>query len=446
MPPSLRPFRRSPEDPELWSNWAGNQRAFLPVVRPTVEAELCRIVADAAASGRRLKAVGTGHSFTGVALSDGMLVDLRDYGRVRAVDAAAGTVTVEAGCRLRDLSAFLWNRGLALPNLGDIDVQTVAGATATGTHGTGLAFGNLSSAVVGMWLVDGTGEVVECDATTRPEVFAAARVGLGALGIVSTITFQCVPAFHLHAVHEPRPVDEVLEAFDDLVAANDHFELFWVPGTRGALTKTHRRNHEPVAPRPRRDAFLHDMVWDNLAFGAAQRAGAVRPGWFRPVVRRIPAPGRVEFNDRSYRVLASPRHVRFVESEWAVPVEHTVEAVQRVRAVVADLGHPVTFPVEVRVSAADDIALSTASGRTTGWVSVHMYRQMPHEQYFRRVADALADLDARPHWGKLHPLGAAALADRYPRWGEFQDVRAALDPHGVFDNAELRRVLGPVGG
>ena len=434
------------EHAPVWSNWAGNQSCRVPVVRPTTESELQRIVADAASGGRHLKAVGTGHSFTGVALTDGLMVALEDYGRIRSVDRQACTVTVEAGCRLSDLSAALWTRGLALPNLGDIDVQTVSGATATATHGTGLGFGNISSAVVGLRLVDGTGAVVDCDAERHPEVFRAARAGLGALGLVSTLTLQCVPAYHLHAVHEPRPVDEVLESFDELVAAHDHFEFFWVPGTRWALTKTHRRNHEPLAPRSRKDAFVSDVLLDNVGFGLANRAGAVRPGWFKQVARRLPSTGRVEFNDRSYRVFATPRHVRFVESEWAVPVESTVEVFRRVREVATALDYPVTFPVEVRVSAADDITLSTASGRTTGWVSVHMYRGMPHEEYFAKVADVMADYDARPHWGKLHPRTAAELAPLYPGWDEFQEVRAQLDPHGTFENAELRRILGPVGG
>ena len=219
-----------------WSNWAGNQRCRVPVLRPTTEPELCRIVAEAAASGRHVKAVGAGHSFTDVALTDGVLVDLREYDRVLAVDREACTVTVQAGARLHDLSRTLWTRGLALTNLGDIDVQSVAGATATGTHGTGLRFGNLSTAIVGMRLIDGTGGVHVLDAEHDPEAFSTARVGLGALGLVSTVTLQAEPAFHLHAVEEPRRVDEVLEAFDELVRAHDHYEFFWVPGTGWALT------------------------------------------------------------------------------------------------------------------------------------------------------------------------------------------------------------------
>ncbi len=429
--------------PVWWSNWAGNQRCRVPVLRPTTEAELCRLVARAAAQGRAVKAVGAGHSFTDIALTDGVLVDLSAYGRVLSVDRDACRVTVQAGIRLRDLSAELWVHGLALENLGDIDVQSVAGATATATHGTGLGFRNLSSAIVGLRVVDGHGEVLECSADREPAVFAAARAGLGALGVLSTVTLRVVPAFHLHAVEEPRRVDEVLEDFDDLVRRHDHFEFFWVPGTGWALTKANRRNHEPPAPRPRWDEFVQDRFGPNLAFGLVNRIGTLRPSLLPRLGRLLPSAGRVEYNDRSYRVFASPRDVRFVEMEYSVPLEATVEAVQRVRRIVGDLGHPVSFPVEVRAVRGDDITLSTASGRDSGYVAVHMYRDMPHEPYFRRVEAALEDLGGRPHWGKLHHRTAADLAPAYAGWDDFLAVREQMDPGRTFRNAYLTRVLGP---
>ncbi len=429
-----------------WSNWAGNQSCRAEVLHPTTEPELCRIVADAAAAGRTVRAFGAGHSFTDVALSDAVLVELSGYDRVLGVDREAGTVTVQSGARLHDLSRAMWPRGLAFTNLGDIDVQTVAGATATATHGTGMRFGNISTAVVGLRIVDGMGGVHEVDAATDPALFAAARASVGALGLVSTMTLQLEPAFHLHAVHEPRRVDEVLERFGELVRDNDHFEFFWVPGTGWSITKRHRRNHEPVAPRSRRDELLQEELYDNVLFGLANRIGRWRPALGREVAKRIPSPGRVEFNDRSYRVFASPRRVRFVEMEYAVPVEATVEAVQRVRAHVGSLGYPVSFPVEVRVSRGDDITLSTASGRDTGWIAVHMYRGLAYEEYFRGVESIMRDLDGRPHWGKLHWRTAEDLAPAYPGWDSFQELRARMDPLGVFQNAAMTRVLGPLGG
>ncbi|MBS1837416.1 MAG: FAD-binding protein [Actinobacteria bacterium] len=437
MSPAAPPTRR-------WRNWAGNQSCRAQVLRPTGEPELRRIVADAAAAGHAVRAVGTGHSFSDVALSDAVLVDLSELGRILSIDPESSTVVVQAGARLHDVFEALWTRGLAFTNLGDVDVQSIAGATQTGTHGTGRRFGNLSSAIVAMRLIDGTGEVHDIDAVSEPELFAAARVGLGALGVVSTVTLQVSPAFNLHAVHEPRRVDEVLEGFDELVGDHDHFELFWVPGTGWAVTKQHRRNHDRPSPRRTWERLAHDELCDNVLFGLANRVGRSRPRLGGALARKIPSPGRQEYNDRSYRVFASPRRVRFVEMEYAVPIEATVTALQRVRGLVDRLGYPVSFPVEVRTSAADDITLSTASGRDTGWIAVHMYRGVAHEEYFRGVEAIMADLDGRPHWGKLHFRTAADLARSYPGWDDFQELRARLDPHGVFRNAGLDRVLGPI--
>ncbi len=426
-----------------WSNWAGNQRCLVRIVRPTGEAELARVVAAAAERGGRVKAVGAGHSFSGLATTDDVLVDLCRHDRVLSLDHDAGTVTVEAGIRLRALSEYLWTRGLALENLGDIDVQSVAGATSTGTHGTGLAFGCLSSRIVGMRIVDGTGCVHVCDEAEDPELLHVARVGLGALGIVSTVTLRVVPAFHLHALEEPRRIDDVLSTLEASFAEHDHFECFWVPHTGWALTKTNRRTDEPVRPRRRWDEFVQDRLSTNLLFDAVNRVGVWRPGAIIPLGRRLPSAGRVDYVDRSYRVFASPRHVRFLEMEYAVPLEATVDAVRAVQRIVAELDAPVSFPVEVRATAGDDIPLSMASGRPTGFVAVHSYRDHPADRYFSRVEDAMRDLGGRPHWGKVHRRQASDLADAYAGWDRFQVVRDRMDPHRVFANPELDRVLGP---
>jgi len=258
------------------------------------------------------------------------------------------------------------------------------------------------------------------------------------------VTLQCVPAFRLHAVEEPMRVDDVLDGIDELVAANDHFELFWVPNTRWALTKRNRRTDEPPAPRPVWRAFYEDVVLDNAGFAAMLAAGRVRDDWIPKVARRLPSKGRVEYVDRSYRVFASPRLVHFYEMEYAVPREALVEAVNRVRGVVDGLGRYIGFPVEVRTTAADDIALSTASGRDTAYVAVHVARGTAHRDYFDAVEAAMVDLGGRPHWGKLHTRTAADLAAAYPRWDEFQAVRRRLDPEGRFTNDHVERVLGPV--
>lgn len=429
-----------------WTNWAGNQ-ACRPaeVARPASEGALRELVARAAEADQRVKAIGAGHSFTSAACTDGVLVDLAGYDAVLDVDRDRRLVQVQAGIPLWRLNERLDEHGLALENLGDIAYQSIAGATQTATHGTGARFRGLAAGIVAMRIVDGAGEVIECSATDEAEVFAAARVGVGALGLVSTVTLQCVPAFRLHAVEEPMPVDEVLDAVDDLVDGNDHFEFFWIPNTRWALTKRNRRTDEPATPRPAWRAFYEDVVLDNWAFEVMLRAGRVRNDWIPKVARRLPSKGPVAYTDRSFRVFASPRLVRFYEMEYAVPREALVEAVQAVRAVVDRGGRFIGFPVEVRVTAADDIALSTASGRDTAYIAVHVYRGTPYRAYFDAVEAALVDLGGRPHWGKLHTRTAPDLARAYPRWDEFQSVRRRLDPDGRFANAYTDRVLGPVG-
>jgi L-gulono-1,4-lactone dehydrogenase len=429
-----------------WTNWARNQSCSPAAVRrPATEAELVQLVKQAAANGQRVKAVGAGHSFTSIACTDGVLVDLGGYGRVLRHDAAFDQVTVEAGIPLHRLSDELDARGLALENMGDIDRQSISGATQTATHGTGLRFRNLSAQIVGMRLVTADGSVLECSASENADVFDAARVGLGALGLVSTLTLQCVRAFRLHAVEEPAPVDDVLRDLDDLVEANDHFEFYWVPHTRWALTKRNRRTDEPARPRTRVREWVDDVALNNYAFGVLCRIGRWRPSLIPRLAKVIPNAGRLDYVDRSDRVFTSPRRVRFWEMEYGVPREALPEALNRVRRLVDEMGTPLSFPVEVRVVAHDEIPLSTAQGRETGYIAVHVYRGTPYDAYFAGVERIMDSYGGRPHWGKMHFQRAETLAARYPRWDDFQRVRARLDPEGRFANPYLDRVLGPVG-
>lgn len=426
-----------------WSNWAGNQScAPLSISRPTNEPELQRLVTDAANRGQRVKCVGAGHSFTAIACTDGVMVDLSGYRRVLGHDPETGRVTVEAGISLRDLCDELDARGLALDNMGDIADQSIAGATATATHGTGWHFGNLSSRIVGMRLVAGDGTIIECSETENAEVLDAARVGLGALGVVSTITFEAVPAFRLHAIEEPLPLDEVLGDFDGFMSSADHVEFYWVPHTRWTLTKRNRRTDEPAVPRPRVKQLVDDVLLPNVAFGALCRVGRRRPNLIPRMAKILPSTGRVEYTDRSDRVFTSRRMVRFYEMEYAISREAIPEALRRVRRLVDESGIQLSFPVEVRVVAPDDIPLSTAFGRPTGYIAVHVYKGTPYDAYFQGVEHIMGEYGGRPHWGKLHFSDAGTLAERYPRWDDFQVIRRRVDPEGRFSNPYLTRVLG----
>jgi len=423
------------------SNWAGNQRCVPAAVhQPRSAAEVAAIVRRAAEAGERVKVVGGGHSFTGAAMTDGHLLNLDRMNRIVAVDGH--DVTVQAGIRLHELSEQLASRGLAMPNLGDINVQSIAGAIGTATHGTGRAHGNLATTVTGMEIVTGEGRVI--DVAEGAEVWHVARVGLGALGIVTSVTLRAVPAFNLHAVETVEVVADVLSDFESFMSATDHVEFFAMPGSRRCQVKRNTRTDEPARPGSK-FAYVRDKwVGENLAFGTVCRVGRRWPTMAPKIAGRIMSvAGERDVIDRSDRVFSSPRRVKFLEMEYGIPLDAVPEALERVRAHARALPFPTMFPIEVRSSAADGIPLSTAHGRESGWIACHQYVGTPHEPYFLGVEEIMNDYDGRPHWGKLHYQTAESLAPRYPEWEAFQAVRDRLDPARVFANPYLDRVLGP---
>jgi L-gulonolactone oxidase len=430
-----------------WRNWAGDQRcAPVRVARPGSPAELAASVRDAAQAGLRVRVAGAGHSFSDIACTDGVLLQLDGMRRVLAVDRERGQVRVQAGITIHELSARLAAEGLALENLGDIDVQTIAGAISTATHGTGAGLRNIPSQVVGLTIVLADGSALECSPEQEPELFRAARVSLGALGVIAEVTLQCVPAFTLRGVDAPAPLADVLDGFEQLVADNEHFEFFVFPHADVALTRTNNRTEDAPRPRGRAAAYVNDVLLNNHAFGAFCRAGRLLPGAIPRINRLVTRlAGRSERVERSDAIFASPRLVRFTEMEYALPREHTTEAVRRVMAMIPERGFAVPFPIEVRAVARDDAMLSTAAGRDSGFVAVHMFEGMEWEPYFRAVEGIMSSLDGRPHWGKRHFQTAATLRPLYPDWDRFAAVRARLDPDARFANAWTDRVLGPVG-
>jgi len=430
-----------------WTNWAGNQRAEpARVETPRDTDEVVRAVKQAASERSRVKAVGAGHSFTGIAATDGVLLRLEALSGLRDVDRARGLVTVGAGTPLHRLHALLAAEGLAMSNLGDIDRQSISGAISTGTHGTGERLGGIATQVRGLELVTGDGSVLTCSASDHPDVFAAARVSLGALGIVTAVTLQCEPAFELRASERPLPVDDVMRDLDDLAAANEHVEFYWMPHTDVALLKENNRPKpgEPTRPLGAVRTWFDDEFVANTAFGLVCRVGRARPSLV-PRLNRVvgKAISARTFTAPSYDVFVSPRRVRFVEMEYAVPRAAAAEAFDGIRDVIERERLQVSFPVEVRVAAGDDIPLSTASGRDSAYFAIHMFRGVEFERYFRAVEERMRALDGRPHWGKMHYRTAADLRPAYPRFDEFLAVRDLVDPDRVFTNAYLDTVLGP---
>ena len=430
-----------------WTNWGGTYGCSpTHIESPSTEDEISSVVRAAAERGEHVKVIGSGHSFTDIGCTDGCQIRLDDYNKVLDVDREAATITAQAGITILQLSDALAHFGLAMENMGDVGYQTISGAISTATHGTGERFRNISSQVVGLSLVLAGGVVVNCSADKDPEAFKAAQVGLGALGVLSTVTLRCVPAYNIHSVQEPRRIHELLEAFDDLSAKNDHFEFFWFPHTEWAQAITNTRTQDVPAENQRRTgvgAYVNDILLENHAFGMIQRAAQVRREWI-PSLAAITARtmSRKEMTDRSDRILANERLVRFAEMEYAVPRTELIAAVRDVRAMIERKGLLISFPVEVRAVAQDDIPLSPAFGRDTGYIAVHVYHKFEYEPYFREVEAIMNSHDGRPHWGKLHFQTAGKLRPRYPLWDRFIAVRDRLDPNRVFGNAYLERVLG----
>ena len=428
-----------------WSNWAGNQRAVAArVVRPTTVDELCATIKAAADDGLTVKPVGAGHSFTGAAATSGIRLDMSAFAGIRTVDRSRRLVTVGAGTRLREVNDALADMGLALPNLGDIDVQTISGAISTGTHGTGAALGCLATFVVGLTLVTGTGAVLTCSATENPSVFEAARVGVGAVGVIVDVTVECVDAFTLRADERPARLDDVFGDLPSFVDSHDHFEMYWFPYTDRVQIKCNDRVPFSDRPLPRWRGWLDDELLSNTVFAGACRLGRAMPALVPPISRvSARALSARVYTARSDRVFCTPRRVRFTEMEYGLPRAALPTAFDALRRVVDGLPFKVAFPVEVRFTAADDIWLSHGYGRDNAYVAIHQYVGMPYEPYMRAFEKVATELGGRPHWGKLHWRDAASLRTAYPRFDDFVLARDRLDPSRVFANDYTRQIFGP---
>ncbi|HYG94133.1 MAG TPA: D-arabinono-1,4-lactone oxidase [Nocardioides sp.] len=440
--------RRSAPGSASWRNWSGLESASgLRTAAPRSVAEVAAEVRRASARRETVKMAGTGHSFTGIARPEHTQLLPSSLRGITAVDREAGTVTALAGTPLKMLNAELERLGLSLHNMGDIAEQTLAGAISTGTHGTGGRAAGLAAQVVGLELVTGSGEVVTASSSENADVLELARVGLGALGVLTSVTFAVERLFLLRAEERPVPWAEGLAAFDDLVAGHDHVDMYWFPHSEVLLTKRNTRvgtDLSTAAPLPGWRAWLDDELLSNTVFGLQTAALNLLPDALTPRANRLASRllGPRTYTDVAHRVFTTERRVRFKEMEYGVPREAGLSALTEARRALERSGLRVGFPVEIRVAPADDVPLSTGHGRDTLYLAFHTHRRAPHEEYFAVMEAVLRDHGGRPHWGKLHSLGCSDLAALYPRFGDFLALRDRLDPDRVFDNDYLRRVLG----
>jgi L-gulonolactone oxidase len=431
-------------DPMVWTNWAGTVTARpVATTTPGSSEEIAAAVRDAGERGLRLRMRGSGHSFTDVAATDGVMLDPALLRGVVAVDRSAMTVSVLAGTPLHELNAQLDTLGLALHNMGDIDRQTVAGALSTGTHGTGGTTASLAGQVEALELVTGDGSLRAMSGTEDPDHFAAALVGLGAVGVLTTVTFRVEPAFTLQAEELPMRWAEAVGRHDELVAKHHHVDLYWYPHTDRCTVKLNDRTIDEPEPLSRVRAYVDDELLSNTVFGAVDRLCSAVPAVTRQVNRITSrALAARSYRDASHRVFVAPRRVVFREMEYSVPRAVGMTALQEVRRLIDSSRWDLAWPVEVRATPPDDAWLSPTHGRESLYLAFHVGRGTDHREYFGAVEELLRDFEGRPHWGKLHRRTAADLAPAYPHWEDFARVRDRVDPDRVFGNDYLDRVLG----
>ncbi len=429
----------TPVNGRRWTNWGQNQQSVAEVLTPGSIDEVAAMVTTSAAAGRRIKTVGSGHSFTAIAVADDQRMLLHRLNQPVSVEGPL--VTVQAGMRLSELNAMLAQHGLAMPNLGDIDAQTVAGAISTATHGTGIAHSTLASCVEAVTLVTANGKVERYDRES-PE-FPASVVGLGALGVLVEVTLRCVPEFTLLAEERPMALADVLAGVEEWIPSNDHVEFFWYPYTDRAQLKINNRVPAHDRPLPRFRGWLDDEFLSNTVFQGVCKIGQRFPGVvpaLNSAAARALSPR--SYTDRSDRVFCSPRRVRFTEMEYEIPRAALPEVIDALPRLIDALPFKVLFPVEVRFTGPDDIWLSHGYGRESAYIAVHQFLGSPYEPYFKALEALCEPLGGRPHWGKLHYRTAADLRPAYPRFDDFLAVRDRLDPARVFTNDYLDRVLG----
>ena len=433
----------STERVRRWQNWSASVKGTPKVMaQPASLEELARLVKTYAHEERQVRVVGAGHSFTPLVQTDDILVSLEKMQGIEAVDAAQNLVTIRGGSTLHKLGDDLLARGLAQENLGDIDVQSIAGAISTGTHGTGSNFGTIATQVAGLTLVTANGDILECSEEQNPEIFKAAQTSFGALGIIASVTLRAVPAKRLRYQVRRERLSSVLENLERYKRENSHFEFFLFPHTEWVQAKFMNETEEP-ATTTNILGTLNKIVLENWVYWLISESCRLVPP-FCQTASRISAAGVATVSEVNYshRLFATPRMVKFQEMEYNLPAEHFPIVLPQVIESIKEHHTNVHFPIECRFVKGDDIWLSPAYQRDSAYIAVHMYKGMPYTAYFRNVEALYQPYQGRPHWGKMHTLDHHRFAQLYPHWNDFLRVRQQLDPQGLFLNDYLREMLG----
>lgn len=422
-----------------WSNWSGGVSCKpRRVAAPRDEVELAATIRQAEGT---VRVPGTGHSFTPVHDSDGTLIDLSQFSGLKRADKAAQTATLAAATPLWRAGPLLYEQGLGLKNMGDIDRQTLGGVVGTGTHGTGRTLKSFSAEVAGFRLVLASGEVVECSATENADVFNAGRTSLGTLGVMTEITMNLRPAYKLVEKNFLLPIDELLRDLDRHVASNRHFEFFWFPYADSAICKSLNET-DADAPAPRSAEQMRERgekgSTDQALFGAINEVLPYAPfllkNAHRLFSRFMPGPEKVRW---SHEIFPSPRTTRFNEMEYALPYDNGPDALREIVDTIRNKRINTGFPIEYRAVAADDVWMSPFFWRESATIAVHQYHRVDTKRLFDACEAVFRGHQGRPHWGKRHTRTAQELGELYPKFDDFRAVRRKLDPKGKFLNAHL---------
>lgn len=426
-----------------WSNWSGGVHCKpKTIVVPKDEVELAATVRGAEGT---VRVPGSGHSFTPVCASDGMLIDLDAFRGLISIDTQTATATLGAATKLWQIGPILHAAGFGFKNMGDIDRQALAGVVNTGTHGTGPNLGNFSSEVAGFRLVMANGDVVNCTPSENTELFEAGRCGLGMLGVMSEITMKVRPAYKLKEHNYLKAPDELFAELDHLINSNRHFEFFWFPYSDRCICKALNETDDP-APAPR---TAEEMYARGEKSGGETRLfegiNEILP--YAPFLLKfahglfsqfMPGPAKVRW---SHEIFPSPRTTRFNEMEYAVPAESGPDCIREIVEMIRKRRINTGFPIEYRTVAGDDVWISPFEGRASATIAVHQYFRVDTKKLFDACEAIFKSYDGRPHWGKRHTLDAARAEQVYPQFGRFRELRRKVDTKGTFLNPHLRAIF-----
>lgn len=398
-----------------WTNWAGNVTATpARLERPDSIPEIQKLVAAAAKAGQTVRVAGAGHSFAPICATDGLLLDLQDLSGLTKIDAHAQTATILGGTRIHQIGAPLFGHGLAVANQGDIDVQAISGAVGTGTHGTGRAFGSFSSTLVACEIVSASGDLVAIDESNM-DLLRAARVSIGTLGVMVSVTLKLVPAYKLKRQSYPVPYPESEQVWGEVEPNVRNPEFWWIPPLDTCVFKVFTETNEEVTGTP--------------------PAPTYPPG---TIERYLPPDGI----DWAWKVYPAVREHRFVEMEYALPLANGFDAFHAVRELMVRDWPGVRWAVEYRTHAPEDAFLSVTQGEETVTISLHDDASAVHWDFFPVAEQLFRTFGGRPHWGKMNFLEADDWKSAYPLLDQFVAVRRRLDPDGVFLNDWLKPILG----